>query len=419
LEYNFSLKKIIVIGAGTGGSIVANSLASNLKKEIKKGQIQVTVFDGAKFHEFQPAYLGVAFRGSNKNTIRRSIRSLLHPTINLFNENCIKIDLANKFVIGEKTNQKVNFDYAIIALGCIPDPAQIPGLAEANLDFHTNALASSMVYEHIMKFNCGKIVTGIAGLPYKCPPSPNESTFLLHEFFTKKGIRDKVKLCFITPYLRPYPVETISEVIEPLYKQRNIETILGFNVDNVDPVKKKVYSMEGESVSYDELFLVPPHTTPNVIRKTEFSDNEGWVVVNKRDLHVKDYDYAFAIGDNTNLPISKAGVEAHLEGIVVANNIAAEIKGTSERYLFTGRFQCTLETGFRKATFVIGSYEKPVKKINPSFINYIKKKIMSKIYWQAELGKFEWLFKLNFGKDYYEVIHDGKTAAPAAQIIQN
>ena len=134
---------------------------------------------------------------------------------------------------------------------------------------------------------------------------------------------------------------------------------------------------------------------------------------------MKDYDYAFAIGDNTNLPISKAGVEAHLEGIVVANNISAEIKGTSERYLFTGRFQCTMETGFHKATFVVGTYEKPVKKIYPSFSNYLKKKIMSKIYWNAELGKLEWLFKLNFGEDYYEVVQGGKTAAPTTHVVQN
>ncbi len=96
----------------------------------------------------------------------------------------------------------------------------------------------------------------------------------------------------------------------------------------------------------------------------------------------------------------------HLEGIVVANNISSEIKGMSERYLFTGRFQCTMETGFRKATFVIGTYEKPVKKMYPSFANYIKKKIMSRIYWKSELGKCEWLFKLNFGKDYYDVVNN-------------
>ena len=201
------MKSIIVIGAGTGGAIVANSLARNLKKEIKNGQVQVTILDGVKIHEFQPGYLGVAFHGSSKSAIQRPIKSLLHTTVKIINENCSKIDLANRFVIGEKTNQRVDFDYAVIAVGCIPDPSQIPGLAEANLDFHTNAQESLIVHDHISKFKGGKIVTGIAGLPYKCPPSPNESTFLLHEFFTKKGIRDKVKLSFITPYLRPYPAE--------------------------------------------------------------------------------------------------------------------------------------------------------------------------------------------------------------------
>ncbi|MDE1862201.1 MAG: FAD-dependent oxidoreductase [Thaumarchaeota archaeon] len=406
------MKRIIVIGGGTGGAVVANGLARHLKKEIRKGEVSVTVFDGAKFHEFQPAYLAVAFHGSNENAIRRPTSSLLSSSVRLVDENCSKIDLANKFVVGERSGKRSDFEYAAIAVGCIPDPSQIPGLSEANLDFHTSNHAKK-IFDRISKFQGGKIVTGIAGLPYKCPPSPNESTFLLHEFFTKRGMREKVGLCFITPYLRPYPAEPMSEVIEPLYKERKIETLLGFNVESVDPIRKIVYSMEGESVSYDELFLVPPHITPDVIRRSEFSDSDGWVIANKRDLHVKDYDYAFAIGDNTNLPISKAGVEAHLEGVVVANNIAAEIKGTSERYLFTGRFQCTMETGFRKATFVVGTYDKPVKKIRPSFTNYVQKKIMAKIYWNAELGRCEWLFRMNFGRDYYDTISNGKTAAPA------
>ena len=410
------MKKIVIIGGGTGGAIVANNLARNLKGKMVKGDVLVTVLDGAKFHEFQPEYLGVAFRGSDRASIRKPTRSLIDPMVDLIDENCSKIDLANKFVTSEKSAKRVDFDFAVIAAGCKPDPSQIPGLTEANMDFHTSGERSAAIYDRLAKFRTGKIVTGIAGLPYKCPPSPNESTFLLHEFFTKRGIRDKVKLSFVTPYLRPYPVEPISEVIEPLYKKRDIETVLGFNLERVDPVKKILYSMEGESQSYDELFLVPPHTTPDVIRNSDFSDDDGWVYTDKRDLHIKDYDYAFAIGDSTNLSISKAGVEAHLEGIVVANNIASEINGTSDKYLFTGRYQCTMETGFHKATFIVGTYEKPVKKIYPSFSNYVKKRIMSKIYWDAELGRCEWLFKLNFGRDYYEVVHGVKTAAPALQL---
>ena len=118
------MKKILIVGAGTGGAIVANNLARSLKKEIVGGQVQVTVFDGAKFHEFQPAYLAVAFHGSNKNAIRRPTASLLHPAVNLVSENCSKIDLANKFVIGEKSDKRVDFDYAVIAVGCRPDRSE-------------------------------------------------------------------------------------------------------------------------------------------------------------------------------------------------------------------------------------------------------------------------------------------------------
>ena len=131
-------------------------------------------------------------------------------------------------------------------------------------------------------------------------------------------------------------------------------------------------------------------------------DEDGWVKVDKKDLHITTYDNGFAIGDTTNIPISKAGVEAHLGGIVVANNIVGEITGTGQKYKFTGRTQCSMETGFHKATFVVGTYDRPVEKIEPSTMNYMEKKVMEKIYWGSLHGHYEWLFKYHFKKDYFE-----------------
>ncbi|MEM0159112.1 MAG: FAD/NAD(P)-binding oxidoreductase, partial [Thermoplasmataceae archaeon] len=244
--------------------------------------------------------------------------------------------------------------------------------------------------------------------PYKCPPSPNESAFMLDEFFTKAGKRSKVSITYLTPYLRLYSAEAINEVIEPIYRKRNIASLTGFNVESVDPDRKEVISMEGDRVKYDALFLVPPHTGSDVVKGEEYADDDGWIKTDKWDLHIKDYDYAFAIGDGTNLPISKAGVEAHLEAVVVSGNIINSISGTSDRYLFTGRLQCSMETGYRQATFVIGTYEKPVEKIYPSFKNYMEKKFMERIYWASLVGKYEWLFKWHFGEDYYKVANKGE-----------
>ncbi len=402
------MKNIAVVGGGAGGLIFSSKLAKELSEEMKKGEVRITVFDGSLNHEFQPGYLGVAFRGTDSSQIVRPVSGLVHRNVNLVPENCSKVDLAGRTVVTEKSGRSYSYDTIVLAPGCKVDPAIIPGLKEENNDFHTSAEGSAKLFDRISRFRKGKIVTGIGGLPYKCPPSPNESAFMLDEYFSRKGIRKDVEITFVTPYLRAYPAEPISEVIAPMYEERNIKVITGFNLDSVDGGKKEIVSMEGDSVKYDELMLVPPHTGVDAFKGAEYADEDGWIKTDKTDMHVADYDDAFAIGDGTNIPISKAGVEAHLQGIIVANNVVSEMTGSHERYLFTGRTQCSMETGFHQATFVIGTYERPVKKMPASTSKYLQKKFMERIYWASLRGGYERLFKFYFGKDYYKIMDEKK-----------
>ncbi len=396
------MKKIAIIGSGAGGLITSSKLAKDLSKQIRNEEVSITIFDRNLEQEFQPGYLEVAFRGTDPAKIIRRVEGLVSTGVKLVYENVEKVDLADRYLQTEGSKEKYGFDYLIISTGSSPDYKQISGLREDNMDFHTDAYNSNLIYQRISKIRSGRIVVGIAGLPYKCPPSPNESAFMLDEYFRKQGLRDNVEITYITPFTRIYSAESINEVIEPIYEKRSIESVTAFNTDYVDTDRKEINSMEGETLKYDYLFLTPPHKTASFLKGTEFSDEDGWVKVDRRDLHITSYGDSFAIGDTTNLPISKAGVEAHLEGIVVANNIAAEINGTERKYRFTGRTQCSMETGFHKATFVVGTYDKPVEKIEPSTMNYVEKKVMEKIYWGSLHGHYEWLFKYHFKEDYFQ-----------------
>ncbi len=396
------MKKIAIIGSGAGGLITSSKLAKDLSKQIRNEEVSITIFDRNLEQEFQPGYLEVAFRGTDPAKIIRRVEGLVSPGVKLVYENVEKVDLADRYLQTEGSKEKYGFDYLIISTGSSPDYKQISGLREDNMDFHTDAYNSNLIYQRISKIKSGRIVVGIAGLPYKCPPSPNESAFMLDEYFRKQGLRDNVEITYITPFTRIYSAESINEVIEPIYEKRSIGSVTAFNTDYVDTDRKEINSMEGETLKYDYLFLTPPHKTASFLKGTEFSDEDGWVKVDRRDLHITSYGDSFAIGDTTNLPISKAGVEAHLEGIVVANNIAAEINGMERKYRFTGRTQCSMETGFHKATFVVGTYDKPVEKIEPSTMNYMEKKVMEKIYWGSLHGHYEWLFKYHFKEDYFQ-----------------
>ena len=192
----------------------------------------------------------------------------------------------------------------------------------------------------------------------------------------------------------------MSKVVEPRFEKRGIEVVTFFNVESVDPAKREIYSLEGDSQTYDLLIMVPPHRGADVIVKSDIGDADGWIPTDKNTMKITGYENVYVIGDATNIPVSKTGVTAHLEAIVAANNIVSSIRGTKELYKYNGRINCPFEMGSGKASFVVGSYEKPVKRIQPSRIRYAMKKAFARFYWRTLSGNWDWLLETYFGKTY-------------------
>ena len=220
----------------------------------------------------------------------------------------------------------------------------------------------------------------------------------MDEFFGKRGIRDSVEIKFLTPYPRAYSTQVISDVVQPMFEERGIEVVPFFMADHVDPAEKKIYSLEGEGHDYDLLIAIPPHRGADVISSSGIGDAEGWMPTDKRTMRVKDQSGVYAIGDATNIPISKSGVVAHLQSGTVSKNIQSDLTGTSEIYEYNGRINCPMETGHRQALFIAGTYSEPPPKPNPTFVRYVMKKSFGKMYWSALGGRWDWLFDIYFGK---------------------
>jgi sulfide:quinone oxidoreductase len=390
-------KNIVVVGGGSGGTIAANHLAKHLGSEIHAGKVAVYVVSGSKTHIFQPAYLHVAFKNHNSNGIVRDEEALLKREVRFIQEDAQKLDLVKQEVI-LKSGKEVRYDYLIIATGSVANPESIPGLRESSLNFHTSPEESRKIWDALQEFDGGHLVIGIGGVPHKCPPSPDEGAFLVDDYFRKRGIRDKVKITFVTPYPRPYPAETMSKVVEPLFKKREIDIVTFFNLESVDSSKRVIYSLEGESLSYDLLIMVPPHRGADVILKSGIGDADGWIPTDKNTMKIKGHENAYAIGDCTDIPVSKTGVTAHLEAMVAADNIISSIRGAGQLYKYNGRINCPFEMGSGKASFVVASYNQPVKSIQPSRIRYMMKKAFARLYWRTLSGEWDWLLNAYFGK---------------------
>jgi sulfide:quinone oxidoreductase len=396
------LKRIVVVGSGAGGTLTANLLVRALRREIKDGAASVSLVGENSQHAFQPANLDIAFKGAPPEKFVRPEQSLLREGVSLVLDRASRIDFAERLVV-TAGGATLPYDYLVIATGAVPNPGGLPGLKEGSLNFHTGAADSRRIWEALQSFKGGRVVVAIAGVPHKCPPSPNEAAFMLDQFFRERGVRDKVEIKFLTPYPRAYPAEKISEVITPLFAERGIEVIPFFNMDSVDPASRKIFSLEGEEFGYDLLIAVPPHHGERVVIESGIGDEDGWVPADKGTMTVTGNDNAFAIGDATAIPISKSGVVAHLQSVVVADNIISDVNGSSDRVRYNGRINCPMEVGDRRAIFVSSTFTSPPVDQKPSLLKYVEKRSFSMIYWRALNGSLEPIFNVFFGQTRFPV----------------
>jgi sulfide:quinone oxidoreductase len=368
--------KVVVLGGGVGGTLVANLLSKKLGRDVA-----VTVVDPTGMHVYQPGFLYVALGQASGRWLSRDERSLLRKDVDLVVDRAIRVHPEAGTVQLERGGS-LEWDYLVLATGARLVEDSIPGLEEGARGFYSLEGAQRL-REDLHRFRGGRIRVGIAGIPYKCPPAPVEFVFMLEEYLRERGIRDRSEVTLLSPLNRAFTIESASKVIQPILEQRGIELVTFFNVESVDPSAGTVSSLEGEKVEYDLLVLVPPHRGQRVISDSDLGDVGGWLPTDRATLQVGEHERVFAIGDATNLPISKSGSTAHFEAPVVASRIASLVNGSAPKTNYGGRVMCFLETGNGKATALRFDYEHPPTPPQPNRAWHLAKWMFNRLYWET------------------------------------
>ncbi len=365
-----------MLGGGVGGTLVANLLSKELGRDAK-----VTVVDPTGMHVYQPGYLYVALGQANGRWLVRDERTLLRKDVDLVIEKGIRVHPEAGAVQLERGGS-LDWDYLVMATGARLAPDDVPGLVEGSYEFYSLEGAQRL-REALRRFKGGRILVGIAGIPYKCPPAPVEFVFMVEEHLRERGIRERSEITLLSPLNRAFTIESASKVIQPIMAERGIGLTTFFNVESVDPSAGVVSSLEGEKAEYDLLALVPPHRGQDLVSESGLGDVSGWLPTDRNTLQVDGGERIFAIGDATNLPISKSGSTAHFEAPVVASRIASVVRGTAPKENYGGKVMCFLETGNRKATVLRFDYEHPPAPLQPNNVWHVAKWMFNRIYWQT------------------------------------
>jgi sulfide:quinone oxidoreductase len=379
------MQRIVIVGGGVGGTLTANLLIKKLRRQVKSGAVQITVVDQTGQHTYQPGFMYIAMGGERADRLQRPERSLLDKRVTLLVGEVARIDESTQTVF-LADGLPVGYDYLVLATGSRIVPEEIEHFDTHAQHFYT-AEAALELRRALDAFEGGRIVIGIAGMPYKCPPAPLEVAFLIEAELRQRGLRDKSEMHFCSPIGRAFQIESVSEMTTPILEQKGIELHTFFNVEAIDPVRKVVVSLEGEELPYELLILVPPHKGQQFLMDSGLAPAPGgWLPTDRATLQVGGRPNVSALGDATDLPLSKAGSTAHFEAPVVTERIVAAIEGREVDHKtgdYLGKVMCFFEIGDGKGTLLQFDYEHPPRPPKPNQLWHLGKIVFNKTYWHT------------------------------------
>jgi len=350
------MKRIVILGGGTAGTIMTNKL----REALERNEWEITLVDKDKTHYYQPGFLLYLLRFIKKQDVIKPKMDFIPAGIDMIFSEIDRIDAENNQVILHD-DKHIKYDILIIATGTDIRPEETPGLKDKlwyNKIFDFYSLDGALALRDFLRgWDGGTMVVNIVDVPHKCPVAPLEFSFLADEFFTKKGIRNKVNIKYVTPQAGAFTKPRANKMLSGLLEEKNIEIIPDFYIDRVDNDKSSIIAYDGREIPFDLLTVVPLNMGSDAIGRSGLGDDLNYIPTNKYTLQSEKFENIFVIGDAANLPTSKAGAVAHFSSDILFENIMSFIEGRPLRAKFDGHANCYIETGYGKGSLIDFNYE--------------------------------------------------------------
>jgi len=375
---------VVIVGGGTGGTVLANDLADRLEPELDAGDVRVTLVNDDPDHVYKPVWLYVPFGQREPDDGRRPLADLVDDAVDLRIGRVSDIDTESQRLEFHGRTPSVGYDHLVLATGSTLEPEQIPGLAEGGHDYYSESGATDL-RDELLEFTEGDLVLSVIGTPHMCPAAPLEFVFMADDWLRERGLREDVDLTYTYPIQRVHGNPHIAEWARPLMEERDIQVETFFNAESIDPEAETITSMEGTELDYDLLVTIPPHGGVNLIEEAGLGD-DGWVDVDKHTLEAEAAENVYALGDTADTGVPNAGSVAHYQAGVVGQRLASEIRGRPATATYDGKTLCFIETGMDAASFVEFDYENPPSPAPPSQKLHWSKLAYNESYWLTARG---------------------------------
>jgi sulfide:quinone oxidoreductase len=396
------MTRIVILGAGTGGTIMANRLRRRFAGSIHAGRASITVVDQDDEHIYQPGLLFVPFGIYGPEELIRDRQQQLHRDVTYVRGQIEHVATGdNRVYLSDRST--IDYDVLIIASGSRIAPEETEGMLGAGwrtsvFDFYSIEGATAL-RDKLATWTGGRLVIDVVEMPIKCPVAPLEFAFLADWYFSRRGIRDRVDITYVTPLDGAFTKPIASAELSHLLAEKHINLVTEYSAGRVDGATGVLSSWDDREIPFDVLVTVPLHCGAEFVgRSPGLGDVAGFVLTNPRTLQSVVRENVFAIGDATNVPASKAGSVAHFEADVLVRNIERFLAGHPLVEEFDGHANCFVETGFEKALLIDFNYDVeplpgmfplpgvgPLRLLRESRLNHYGKLAFQWIYWHVLL----------------------------------
>ena len=350
------MKKLLVLGAGTAGTMVVNRLVRLLDND----EWQITIVDQHETHYYQPGFLFIPFGMYSKSDVIKPKRDFIPAGVQMI-MSAIQVIEPEHNRVQLSDGQTLHYDFLVIATGAHTRPDQTPGLREHEWhhsihDFYTIEGALDLA-KYLRTWPGGRMVVNVVENPIKCPVAPLEFLMLADWYFHEQGMRDKVELIYATPLSGAFTKPIAAKYLGDILDQKGIKVIPDFMVEHVDPDAKKLVHYDESEVAYDLLVSVPLNMGDEVIARSGMGDELNFIPVDKHTFLSPIYPNVFVLGDAASLPTSKAGSVAHFAVDCFAENFLRHVDGLDMLPSFDGHANCFIESGFGKGLLIDFNYD--------------------------------------------------------------
>jgi len=350
------MKRLLILGAGTAGTMTAN----RMRRLLADDEWKITIVDRHEAHYYQPGFLFIPFGMYSKNDVIKPRRDFIPAGVDLVMSDIDKVE-ADHNRVRLADGRTLPYDFLVIATGAHTHPEQTPGMVDGEwqrsiFEFYTIDGALALA-RHLRSWGGGRMVVNVVENPIKCPVAPLEFLMLADWFFHEQGMRDRVEISYATPLPGAFTKPIASKHLGDILEEKGVRVVPEFLIERVEPAAKKIIAYDEQELDYDLLVTVPLNMGDDMVKRSELGDALNFIPVDPYTLVSPSHPNLFALGDAAALPTSKAGSVAHFAVESFSDNFVRYIDGLELRPTFDGHANCFIESGFGKGLLIDFNYE--------------------------------------------------------------